>query len=244
MPELPEVQIQVNQLRRLRGARIRRVESRDSKIRLPRSLTGRSIRNVRRRAKFIIFDLSDGRHLLVHLRMTGWFEFTRPSRFRLALHTTSGSAYFVDSRRFGTVEALKNGALKRKLAGLGPEPLNRGFILDRLRQTGRPVKVALLDQALVAGVGNIYASEALWRARIHPDRSASRLSATELGRLRRGIRSALRKGIAYGPRIFEVQEFYVYDRAGRCCRRCRTAIRRMMLAGRSTYFCPVCQPPG
>jgi formamidopyrimidine-DNA glycosylase len=241
MPELPEVQIQVNQLRRLRGARLRRVESRDAKIRLPR-LAGLRIRQVRRRAKFIIFDLSDGRHLLVHLRMTGWFEFAPPLRYRLALHTSRGTAYFADSRRFGTVEVLQNGSLEQKLAGLGPEPLGRSFTLDRLRRTTRPVKVALLDQALVAGVGNIYASEALWRARIHPRRSASRLRPMEISRLRRGIRAALRKGIAYGPRIFDVQQFYAYDRAGKPCRRCRTCIRRITLAGRSTYFCPRCQP--
>jgi formamidopyrimidine-DNA glycosylase len=241
MPELPEVQIQVNQLRRLRGGRIQRVEVRDrQKLRLPR-LTGLRIRQVRRRAKFIIFDLSDGSHLLVHLRMTGWFEFAPPPQYRLALHTTRGAAYFTDGRRFGTVEALPKGALERKLAGLGPEPLRRAFTLDRLRRTTRPVKAALLDQSLVAGVGNIYANESLWRARIHPGRPAHRLSAGELSRLRRDIRAALRKGIAYGPRIFEVQEFLVYDRQGKPCRRCRTAIRRVTLAGRSAYFCPRCQ---
>ncbi len=217
MPELPEVQIQVQQLRRLRGALLQRVENRDRrKIRLPR-LTGLRIRQIRRRAKWIVFDLSNGAHLVVHLRMTGWFEFAPPTRYRLALHTDAGTAYFADSRRFGVVEVLPNGVLAKRLAALGPEPLSLAFALDRLRRTTRPVKMALLDQSVVAGVGNIYASESLWRARIHPSRPAHRLTTAELGRLQRGIRSALRKAIAYGPRIFEVQEFFVYDREGKPC---------------------------
>ena len=105
----------------------------------------------------------------------------------------------------------------------------------------RPVKVALLDQKLVAGVGNIYASESLWRARINPRRRADRLRPEEMRALERGIVTSLRKAIRYGPRIFEVQQFAVYERAGEPCRRCGTAIRRTMQAQRSTYCCPLCQ---
>jgi formamidopyrimidine-DNA glycosylase len=127
------------------------------------------------------------------------------------------------------------------LRPLGPEPLENGCDVNRLKHTGRAVKIALLDQRLVAGIGNIYASESLWRARIHPRRRANRLDAAEQRRLRRGIVTALRKGIAYGPRIFEMQQFAVYDRAGRPCRRCGALIRRIVQAQRSTFFCPRCQ---
>ncbi len=241
MPELPEVQIQVDQLQRLRGRRIRRIEVRDPKLKLAGRVNGRTIRQVRRRGKFIIFDLDDGRHLLTHLRMTGSFKFREPTRWRAAIHTTDGAAYFEDSRRFGVLEVVPAVELRRRLAGLGPEPLESDFDPATLTRTSRPIKVALLDQRLLAGVGNIYASESLWRARIHPRRKASRLRAEELTRLRRSLVAALRKAIAYGPRIYEVQVFCVYERAGKPCRRCGTAIRRLTQAQRSTYFCPRCQ---
>jgi len=240
MPELPEVEIVVRQLRpRLHGRTIRRVEICDSKIKLTANLTGCRITRIYRRAKFIIFELTGQRHLLVHLRMTGWFEFVRPARYRLAIQAGTAVAYFTDSRRFGTVELLSAAELVRKFAGLGPEP----FQIDsgRFRGTTRPIKVALLDQSLVAGVGNIYACEALWRARVNPRRPAGRLGPAEWRRLQRSLVAALRKGLAYGPRIFTVQEFYAYGRTGQPCRRCRTPIRRIVLAQRSTFFCPHCQ---
>ena len=240
MPELPEVEIAVRQLRsRLHGLTIRRVEVCDSKIKLNGDLAGRRIKRIYRRAKFIIFDLTGQRHLLIHLRMTGWFEFVRPTRYRLAIHTGKSVAYFTDSRRFGTVEILSAAELTGKLAKLGPEPFQ--FDSDRLRSTTRPIKVALLDQSLIAGIGNIYACEALWRARINPRRSACRLLPSDCRRLQRSLVAALRKGLGYGPRIFDVQEFFAYDRAGKPCRRCRTPIRSIVLAQRSTFFCPRCQ---
>jgi formamidopyrimidine-DNA glycosylase len=241
MPELPEVEIQVRQLRRnLRGARIRSLDVRDRKLRLPTSLRGRCIQQIWRRGKFIVFDLDDGRHLLAHLRMTGWFEFQRPARYRAAILTDQGTAYFVDSRRFGVLEAVSFRQLSEVLDTLGPDALLAGD-LGRLQRTTRPVKVALLDQRLLAGVGNIYASESLWRAGIHPRRTANQLKTTELRRLRRGIITAMRRGIAYGPRIFEVQRFAVYDRAGKACRRCGALVLRIVQAQRSTFFCPGCQ---
>lgn len=241
MPELPEVEILVRQLSpRLRGARIRRMEVRDSKLHLP-ALRGCKILRVWRRGKFIVFNLDDGRHLLVHLRMTGWFEFRKPARYRAALLTDRGAAYFEDSRRFGVLIAVTRNKLHALLQRLGPEPLQKGFDLNRLKHTARPVKVALLDQRIVAGVGNIYASESLWRARIDPRRPGSRLSEAELLRLRRGVVASMRKAIAYGPRIFAVQRFNVYERAGKACRRCGARICRFVQAQRSTYYCPRCQ---
>ncbi len=242
MPELPEVQILVNQLApRLERARIRAVESRDPKIKLDRHLVGRRIDRVRRQGKNIVFDLSGGLHLLVHLRMTGWFEFERPKRYRAAIHTTRGTAYFEDARRLGTMRIMTPGQLDRALEKLGPDPLVDGCDLSGLQTTSRPIKVALLDQQLVAGVGNIYASESLWRARINPRRPSDSLKSAELRTLSRAIVASLRRAIAYGPRIFEVQQFAVYGRKGKPCRRCGTMIRRLVQAQRGTYFCPRCQ---
>ncbi len=240
MPELPEVEIVVRQLRpRLCGRIIRHVEVCDPKIKLTGQLVGDRIKKIHRRAKFIIFDLTGHRHLLIHLRMTGWFEFVRPERYRLAIHAGKSAAYFTDSRRFGTVELLSTRELTCKLTKLGPEPFQ--FDGHRLQQTTRPIKVALLDQSLIAGIGNIYASESLWRARINPQRPSRRLRPAEWRRLQRSLVAALRKGISYGPRIFDVQEFFAYDRTGKPCRRCRTPIRRIVLAQRATFFCPHCQ---
>jgi formamidopyrimidine-DNA glycosylase len=242
MPELPEVQILVDQLAsRFVGARIQNVDVHDPKIKLARNIAGQRIQRVWRRGKFIIFDLSGNLHLLVHLRMTGWFEFAEPKRYRAAIRTGKGTAYFEDGRRFGVMKVLTPARLREALAKLGPDPLRNGGDLSRLVKTSRPVKIALLDQRLVAGVGNIYAGESLWRARINPRRRANRLKASEIRALRRGIVTAMRQAIRYGPRIFEVQRFAVYDREGESCRRCGTAIQRFVQAGRSTYWCPNCQ---
>jgi formamidopyrimidine-DNA glycosylase len=241
MPELPEVQILVNQLApRLEGARIAAVELRDAKIRLAPSIVGRRIRRVRRRGKNLIFDLSGGWHLLVHLRMTGWFEFSEPRCWRAAIRTGRATAYFEDGRRLGVMRVLTTAQLQRAVATLGPDALLDGD-LSRLANTSRAIKVALLDQRWIAGVGNIYASEALWRARIDPRRPANRLRAAEWTALRRAIVRCMRKAIGHGPRIFEAQRFAVYDREGRPCRRCGGRIRRIVQAQRSTFFCRDCQ---
>jgi formamidopyrimidine-DNA glycosylase len=242
MPELPEVQIVVNQLvTRLERAQIRAIEIRDPKIKLAGDLVGRRIRRIRRRGKNIVVDLSGGLHLLVHLRMTGWFEFYQPKRYRAAIYTTRGTAYFEDARRLGMMRVVTTAQLEHALERLGPDPLLDGCELSGLRATSRPVKVALLDQRLVAGVGNIYASESLWRARINPRRRSDSLRSEELRGLGRGIVASLRRAIAHGPRIFEAQQFAVYGRKGRPCRRCGTMIRRMVQSQRSTYYCPHCQ---
>lgn len=242
MPELPEVQILVNKLGpRLEQARIQAIEVRDRKIKLRQNVVGRRILRVWRRGKNIIFDLSGGLHLLVHLRMTGWFEFAKPKRYRVAIRTGKGTAYFEDGRRFGVMQVMTSAELQLTLATLGPDPIADGCDLSRLRKTSRPVKVALLDQRLVAGVGNIYASESLWRARINPRRRADQLRPEKVQALEQAIVVSLRKAIRYGPRIFEVQRFAVYNRAGRPCRRCGTTIRRIVQAQRSTYFCAKCQ---
>ena len=242
MPELPEVQILVNQLApRLEGARIQAVEVRDPKLKLARSVVGCRIQRVRRRGKYIIFDLTGDLHLVVHLRMTGWFEFAEPKHYRAAIRTGKATVYFEDGRRLGMMQVVTPAQLRRILDVLGPDPLLNGCDLSLLMNTSRAIKVALLDQQLIAGIGNIYASESLWRARINPRRRANRLSASELSALQRGIVASIRRAIGYGRRIFEVQRFTAYAREGKACRRCGTLIRRIVQAQRSTYFCPRCQ---
>jgi formamidopyrimidine-DNA glycosylase len=242
MPELPEVEILVKLLNsRLKGARIVALDVPDTKITLAHNIVGRRIRDVRRRGKNIIFNLSRGLHLLVHLRMTGWFEFDKPKRYRAAIRTGKGTAYFEDGRRLGVMQVLTTLELGRALAALGPDSLADPGSLTRLAKTSRPIKVALLDQQLVAGVGNIYASESLWRAQINPRRRANRLAPAEVRAIHRGIAKSMRQAINYGPRIFELQRFSVYGREGELCRRCGTRIRRVIQAQRSTFFCPACQ---
>lgn len=242
MPELPEVEICKRQLSpRLRGRTIRQVSIADRKIHLPPDLTGRKIIKVRRRGKYIILHLDDDRRILIHLRMTGGFVFTRPPRFRLAIRTNNCTAYFEDLRRLGKVRVVSAEQEKSILAKLGPEPLSPAFTLDVLKRTRRAVKVALLDQHLIAGVGNIYAIESLWRARIDPRRRADLLGPAELRRLKTTIVRVLREAISYGPRIYDALSFMAYGRKGQPCPRCQTPIDRIVLGGRGTYFCPRCQ---
>jgi formamidopyrimidine-DNA glycosylase len=243
MPELPEVEICRRLLsRNLTGAVVTGVETRDARVCLPSDLVGRRIVAVTRRAKFILARLDDDRGLLVHLGMTGWFETRQPTQYRWALCTSRGTVFMVDPRRFGRVGVVSMVEARRLFNALGPEPLGAGFNLDGRLDTRRPIKVALLDQRVLAGVGNISASEWLWRARIDPRRPANRLSKVERRRLQRGIVAALKRGIGFGSRIFTApNQFHVYDRKDKPCHRCRTLVRRISQAGRSTYFCPACQ---
>ena len=242
MPELPEVEICAGELSaHLLGKTVRRVTIPDNKIHLPRDLAGHKIADIYRRGKFIVLQLDDDRRILVHLGMTGGFEFTPPRKYRLVFGTDHDAAYFEDPRRFGTVRLVSAAQQEKILAKLGPEPLAPGFNLEGLKKTRRPVKVALQDQRLIAGIGNIYASESLWRARIHPARRADRLGEDESERLRASIVRVLKHAIAYGPAIYQAQRFMVYGRNGKPCRRCRAPVQRAVLGGRSAYFCPRCQ---
>ena len=181
-----------------------------------------------------------------------------PYRRAVARLDDGSDVAYRDVRRFGTWQLLEPAELDPYLAArLGREPLERSFTSRRLAQglEGRraPVKAALLDQRTVAGLGNIYVDEALWRARIHPLRSAGSLDPDEIARLTRGIRDALRAGIARqgaslrdystpdGGRGRMQEEFRVYDRAGEPCPRCGTPIDKIRAGGRGTWYCPACQ---
>jgi formamidopyrimidine-DNA glycosylase len=263
LPELPEVEtIRVALEPLLTGRRIVRAQILDERLTRPeppdavaQQLAGERIAAVGRRGKYLLLRFDSGRVLLVHLRMTGSFRTGPDLHTRATLELDDGSELvYRDIRRFGTWLLLDSEDVEPYLGErLGPEPLERSFGLARLAGRRAPVKAAILDQRAVAGLGNIYADEALWRARIHPLRPAGSLDEDELGRLRRGIRDALRMGIArQGATLRDYaapdgvsgsmqREFKVYGRAGEPCDRCGTPIEKIRVAGRGTWFCPSCQ---
>ncbi len=273
MPELPEVETIRRRLEPvLVGRRFDHVEIHDARLTRPEDpaevaaeLTGERVAAVERRGKFLVVRFESGRVLLIHLRMTGnvlhapaGVDGDDPHR-RAVVNLDDGSdVVYRDVRRFGTWLLVEPGGLDPYLAGrLGGEPLERTFtartLAARLATRRAPVKSALLDQRTLAGLGNIYVDEALWRARIHPLTPAGELDASQLRALRRAIRDALDAGIARqgatlrdyrqpdGTRGGMQHEFKVYGREGEPCDRCGTPIEKTRVAGRGTWYCPSCQ---
>jgi formamidopyrimidine-DNA glycosylase len=273
MPEMPEVETVRRRLAPvLEGATIERAEIVDPRLTRPVApafvadrLVGETVATVDRRGKYLLWRLASGRTLVVHLRMTGSFrhaptgELPDDAHRRATLGLDTGAEVgYRDVRRFGTWELLDEGHLQPYLsARLGPEPLAPSFSAARLARLteGRraPVKAFLLDQRRLAGIGNIYADEALWRARIHPLRPTGELDADEIARLHRAVRAALRRGVELqGSTLRDYvtpdgdgggmqDEFHVYGRLGEPCDRCGRPIERIVVGGRGTWFCPRCQ---
>lgn len=265
MPELPEVETICRKISpEITGRTIKVVHVLRPLVTRPQTaaevaglVTGRKIRSVRRRGKNIVIDLSGGVAIRVHLRMTGHLDvngavspFTRVW-FELGRHR---ALLFNDPRVLGRLNVHSDAELEKLLAPLGPEPLSPEFtpetLIEEARGSRQPAKLFLLDQKNVAGLGNIYAAEALFRARINPAKPAGSLSRTKLRQLHGAIVSVLREAlksakIAYNyPGIcLETEEFVpaVYDREGERCRICGRPIRRIEQGGRSTYYCPNCQ---
>jgi formamidopyrimidine-DNA glycosylase len=269
LPELPEVETVVRDLRpRLKGRRIRAVRAGERRLRHGWSsewearLVGRRITGVRRRGKWILFDLDDGL-LLLHLGMTGQLTVgaaDRPveSHTHLTFDLDNGQQLrFRDVRRFGSATLFAGpDALEEFLNHrLGPEPfdLRPGPWRTALAATDRNLKAVLLDQKVVAGVGNIYADESLFEARLPPTQTGRATTPAEAERLRKAVVKVLTRAIerrgssirdyvgGSGRRGSYQREFRVYGRAGEACPRCGTPIRRVRLAGRSTHYCPQCQ---
>ena len=280
MPELPEVEHERRRLQRaMAGTRIERVELRRPDLRAPFShdfvarLEGRTVVRVSRRAKYLVADLSSGDALIMHLGMSGSFRIIAarkggsgdyyyrrsedPKHDHVLFHLSSGAVIvFNDPRRFGamTIAGAAGATAHPALAALGPEPLARGFdaraLARRLRGRRTSLKAALLDQRVVAGLGNIYVSEALHLARLSPKRIAATMVTasgeprSRLVDLPAAIRTVLRKAINGGARYQgSADRFLVYDREGLCCvrRGCPGVIRRIVHGGRSTFYCPDCQ---
>jgi formamidopyrimidine-DNA glycosylase len=273
MPELPEVETVVRGLRAavvgrtIVGVRLHKTDFIDDPAALRRALPGSRIAGVARHGKFIVLALArssgarEPSHLVIHLGMTGRLTPCRAGE-RVAPHThvffaldAGHELRYADLRRFGWMVLASEATLREILAPLGPDALEIRVKEFCRRIGGRRamIKALLLDQRVLRGMGNIYTDEALWRARIHPQRVASRLRPAELRRLHRAMQSILRDAIrlrgssvsnyvdAQGRRGKYQHRHRVYRREGKGCARCGTAIRRAVVAGRSSHFCPRCQ---
>ncbi|WP_243094418.1 DNA-formamidopyrimidine glycosylase [Thermus thalpophilus] len=263
MPELPEVETTRGRLLPLvLGRRVLAVRHQDpGRYRRVEEAVGRRVEGIGRRGKFLLFALSGGLEMVVHLGMTGGFRLEPTPHTRLTWELEGLRLHFHDPRRFGRILVVREGDYREipLLNRLGPEPLSEAFtltgFLQGLAQSPKPLKALLLDQTLAAGVGNIYADEALFRARLSPFRRASSLSAAEGERLYRALREVLAEAVALGGSTLSDQSYRqpdglpggfqerhaVYGREGLPCPACGGPIRRGMVGGRSTHFCPRCQ---
>jgi formamidopyrimidine-DNA glycosylase len=275
VPELPEVETVRRRLEpKLAGRRFEQVEITDARLTRPfdpvevaAELRGERVAAVDRRGKYLIVRFESRRALLIHLRMTGNVLQVEagaalgddPHRRAVVRLDDGSDVVYRDVRRFGTWLLAEPDEVESYLAErLGGEPLEAAFTTKRLAEAlesrRAPVKAAILDQRRLAGVGNIYADEALWRARIHPQRPAGDLDLDELRALHRAIRAALRAGIErQGATLRDYRtpdggsgrmqhEFKVYGREGEPCLRCGRPIEKIRAAGRGTWYCPGCQP--
>src|SRR5437764_2616145 len=276
VPELPEVETVRAALEpSLVGRTFEHVEIHDPRLTRPldpasvaAQLEGERVRFVDRRGKYLIVRFESGRSLLIHLRMTGSLRHAAAGELgddphrRAVVRLDDGSdVAYRDVRRFGTWLVARDDDLDVYLDDrLGREPLERAFtparLSDGIRGRRAPIKAALLDQRTLAGMGNIYVDEALWRARIHPLRPAGELTLDEVKRIHRGVRQALQAGLArQGATLRDYvtpdgaagamqHEFKVYGRAGEPCDRCGTPIEKTRAGGRGTWYCPHCQQRG
>jgi formamidopyrimidine-DNA glycosylase len=276
VPELPEVETVARRLQtRLPGATIRAADVLWARTiaypqppeRFVLEVSGSTVERVGRRAKSVVLYLADGRVLTVALRMSGALIVAGPGaaadpHARVVFDLADGRELrFRDARKFGRI-GLYPGRGRRRVADVfarhGPEPLAPSFsarrLATRLARRHARLKSLLLDQSFIAGVGNIYADEALWRARLHPLRRADTLTDVEIRRLHRGIRGALREGLAGGGASYRdyvdpdgepglaAERMRVYRRTGEPCFRCGRRIERIVVSQRATHFCPRCQP--
>jgi formamidopyrimidine-DNA glycosylase len=276
MPELPEVETVRRGLEPvLLGATLAHVLVRRPNLRRPfpdrlaERLTGRTVTALRRRAKYLLVDLNGGDALLIHLGMSGRMVISsaRPNALdphdHFVMETDGGPVVrFNDARRFGSVDWIAPGEEREHplLRAIGPEPLEQSFSVAQFAHAlaGRvaPIKAVLLDQRQVAGIGNIYACEALHQAAIHPARPAGGLTYAETSRLVQAVKAVLAAAIAAGGSTLRDHQqpngelgyfqhrFQVYGRAGEACPRCGVAsvIERLVQSGRSSFFCATCQP--
>jgi formamidopyrimidine-DNA glycosylase len=285
MPELPEVEVLARHLRpALKNQTILALQVRRAKVLSPTTedelrekLAGATFAGLSRRGKYLLFTLrrSDTREPITvvgHLGMTGRIyllptKAPLPKHAAVVLNLGPRQLVFEDTRYFGRFTLDLRGPEK-----LGPEPLGKlfttAYLARELKRSAQAIKVKLLDQTLIAGVGNIYASEALFRAGISPRLAAKRLTHGQVKRLRRAIREVLAKAIRFGSTVplnfpgaggrdglfyyggagaesgFYTERLLVYDRHGQPCHKCESKVKRIVQAARSTYYCPVCQPAG
>jgi formamidopyrimidine-DNA glycosylase len=267
MPELPEVETTVRGLERvLKGRRIERIEARRPDLRralpvdLGQRLTGARVSSLRRRAKYGLIDTDRGDTLVFHLGMSGHWRVDPASvekHDHFVIETDDGRRVALnDARRFGSLDLVRTDELQEwpPFKALGPEPLDLDARELKRRLAGRTaaIKLLLLDQSIVAGLGNIYVCEALYRAGIHPKRAGGSLSLDRLKRLVPAIHDVLAEAIEAGGSTLKdfaspdgelgyfSKSFAVYDREGRPCK-CGGSVKRIVQGGRSTFYCPRCQ---
>ncbi|MFH2034098.1 MAG: bifunctional DNA-formamidopyrimidine glycosylase/DNA-(apurinic or apyrimidinic site) lyase [Candidatus Margulisiibacteriota bacterium] len=271
MPELPEVETIRQHLQPyVCGTTIKNIEILDPRsikkiapARFKKNVEGQKILRVERRAKFLVFQLKNKTAFVIHLGMTGNLLFKPDKYVKIIFHLSGGlpagrqgkKIYFSDIRLFGKIYCHKKYPL---FPELGPEPFDEDFTSEdfyaRLQSRKSKIKPLLLDQGFIAGLGNIYATESLYDAGIHPERSADSLSEKEAGKLLRSIRKilvhALRSGgssisdfVGANGQKGSFQEHHkVYNKEGQPCEKCRTRIKKMVMAQRGTCYCPKCQP--
>jgi len=268
MPELPEVETVVQELlfNQIVGKKIKNIEVLWPRTVVPTSehfiplLQGKTIQGIKRRGKYLVFSLSDGYFLYVHLRMTGHFTFSPPSHARVILHLSDGrTLYYNDPRKFGRFTLVADAShLEEKL---GLEPLEPSFTLSAfktlIKGRQRQIKPLLLDQSVIAGLGNIYVDEALWLAKIHPKTLSNSLTDSDLQHLHKAVQEVLLRGLETkgttlgkgksnfyrvdGARGSHQDLLSVFRRTGLPCPRCNTPLIRLLVAQRSSHICPSCQ---
>ena len=271
MPELPEVETVRRGLEKLiLGKKISNIEIRYPKMiksdlnQFQKELPGQVIQSMGRQGKYLLFNLRD-KVLISHLRMEGKYfyypdEIPERKHAHILVHFEDGTTLvYEDVRKFGTMELLAPELLDSYFISkkLGPEPTDQDFDLGRfklaLKKSKKPIKSHLLDQTLVAGLGNIYVDEVLWRAKVHPSRHSNSLTAQEVRKVHDETIKVLGQAVEKGGSTIRsytnafgedgtMQEFHqVYDKAGQACSRCGSTIEKIQLGGRGTYFCPKCQ---
>lgn len=265
MPELPEVETIKRDLQQaILGKKIVKVCLHNPKVvRQPspavfkRSLEGRKIKNILRQAKLLIFELSDGKFLTIHLKMTGQLVYPGGGKnSRVAIQFSDGSVLdFNDQRLFGELRVVGDWKKLKFIQNLGPEPFDLTFsdFTDMLSKKKTKIKSLLLDQSFISGIGNIYAAEILFRAKINPQRQAQRLTKSEKEALLKETKKVLSSAIKHGGSSVDdyirvsgkpgdyVRFHRVYNRLGKPCFVCKSPIKRITQGGRGTYFCAKCQ---
>jgi len=266
MPELPEVETIKKELEQaVLGKKITEVcvhhplVIREPSVeKFKKSLEGATIRAVLRKAKVLILELSNSKSLVIHLKMTGQLIYPGDGKgSRVIFRFADGKALDLNDRRlFAELRLLDDWRTLKFIQGLGPEPFDispeQFKAMLALKKT--KIKPLLMDQSFISGVGNLYAAESLFRAKVHPERPANSLSDTEKEVLLSAVNSTLKEAIQHGGSSVDayvrlsgkpggyVTYHKVYDRQGQACAVCRTPIKRVVLGGRGTYFCPKCQP--
>jgi len=261
VPELPEVETIKRALeKKIVGQRIKKIEVLSPKqfIGLPRSCQGKKIIKIKRLGKTLLWQLTGNEGLLIHLKVTGQLLYNQSpnSHTRIIIHLEKSAVLFNDQRKFGWMKVIKNLRIY-EFMNLGVEPLSKKFTPKVLKKilstTRRPIKVVLMDQTKIAGIGNIYANEVLWQTKIDPRKPAKQVK--KIKELHSAIQKILKAGIKYSgtsaadeayvrpngqPGGFQ-RYLHVYQKEGKPCPRCQTPIKKIKISGRGTFFCPKCQ---